>query len=91
MADIGQSKNWLVSPTKEIEEGWLEVQIQEKISQINRTKQDIDDNMKGLIKGLEMTVKMRQMELERLKVDLLRSRSMSAEEVKAESQAQQKK
>lgn len=91
MADIGQQRNWLVSPTKEIEEGWLEVQIQEKISQINRNKQDIEDFMKGTVKGLQMRDKMLVRELERLKTDLLRSRSMSAEEVKAESQTQQKK
>ena len=91
MADIGQRKNWLVSPTKEIEEGWLEVAIQEKISQINATKQLIDDHMKGTIKGLQMTVKMREMELEQLKMDLLRSRSMSADAVKVEAQTNQKK
>ena len=91
MADIGQRKNWLVSPTKEIEEGWLEVQIQEKISLINITNQNIEDHLKGVVKGLQMKVKMYELELERLKMDLLRSRSMSADEVKVEAQNQNKK
>ena len=91
MADIGQRKNWLVSPTKEIEEGWIEVQIQEKTSQINATKQLIEDHMKGTVKGLQMQIKMYEMELGQLKMNLLRSRSMSADEVKIEAQKQQKK
>ena len=84
MADLG-SRHWLVSPTKEIEEGWIEVQIQEKVSQIARTKQDIEDFMKGKIKDLQMKVKMLELEKVRLETNLLRSRSMPAEEVKEEN------
>lgn len=84
MADIG-SRHWLVSPTKEIEEGWIEVQIQEKVSQITRTKQDIEDFMKSKIKDLQMKVKMLELEKGRLESNLLRSRSMPAEEVKEEN------
>jgi hypothetical protein len=82
MADIGTNRHWLVDPTKEIEAGWVEVQIQEKISQINRTKQDIEDLKKGRIKALEMQVLMLEREKQKLENDLLRSRSMSANEVK---------
>ena len=82
MADNAVKKQWLVDPTKEIEDGWTEVQIQEKISQINRTRQDIEDLTKGRIKGLQMTVLMLEKEKKKLEADLLRSRSMSAEEVK---------
>lgn len=81
MADIGQSKHWLVDPTKEIEAGWIEVQIQEKVSQINRTRQDIEDFKKGKIKSLEMQVLMLERERAKLESDLLRSRAMPVEEV----------
>ena len=80
MADNAVSRNWLVSPTKEIEDGWLEVQIQEKVSQLNRTNQDIEDFRKGTIKGLEMRAKMLALEIAKLKTDLLQSRSIPAEE-----------
>lgn len=82
MADNPVSKHWLVDPTKEIEAGWIEVQVQEKISQINRTKQDIEDLTKGRIKALQMNVLMLEREKLKLENDLLRSRSMSADAVK---------
>jgi hypothetical protein len=81
MADIGVNRHWLVDPTREIEEGWIQVQIQEKVSQINRTKQDIEDLQKGRIKQLQTNILMLEREKAKLETDLLRSRSMSADEV----------
>ena len=67
MADIGSNQQWLVSPTKEIEEKWREVQIQERISRIVRYKQDIEDLQKGRILELEAKILMLEMEVARLK------------------------
>lgn len=84
MGDIPVKRNWLVDPSKEVESGWLEVQIQEKVSQINRTKQDIEDLKKGQIKSFEMKILMLEAEKTKLESDLLRSRSVPAEEVNNE-------
>lgn len=66
MSDIGQKTNWLVSPTKEIEEKWIEVQIQERISRINRYRQDIEDYKKGRILELEAKIMMLELELKEI-------------------------
>jgi hypothetical protein len=67
MSDLGINKQWLVSPTKEIEDKWREVQIQERVSRIVRYRQDIDDLKKGKILELEAKIMMLEMEVDRLK------------------------
>ena len=66
MADLGVSQHWLVNPTKEIEDKWLEVQIQERVSRIARYKQDIEDLKKGRILELEAKIMMLDLELKRI-------------------------
>jgi len=66
MSDIGVRQNWLVSPTKEIEDKWIEVQIQERVSRIARYKQDIDDFKKGKITELEAKIMMLELELKEI-------------------------
>lgn len=63
MPDLGIQGNWLVSPTKEIEDKWIEVQIQERISRINRYKQDIEDYQKGRIPEIQAKIMMLELEL----------------------------
>lgn len=67
MADVGGGTNWLVSPTREIEDKWIEVQIQERKSRIIRYKQDIDDLRKGRI--IELEAKIMMLELELLEIE----------------------
>jgi hypothetical protein len=76
MADIGERQNWLVSPTKEIEDKWVEVQIQERISRIARYKQDIEDFKKGRILELEAKIMLLELELKEI-----RARKISAGEL----------
>jgi len=66
MADLGVKGTWLVSPTKEIEDKWIEVQIQERISRISRYKQDIEDLKKGKILELEAKIMMLDLELKEI-------------------------
>lgn len=63
MSDLGIKGTWLVSPTKEIEDKWIEVQVQERISRINRYRQDIEDFKKGRILELEAKILMLELEL----------------------------
>lgn len=79
MADIGIPKNWLVSPTEEIDNMWSEVAIQEKRSAIARYKQDIEDLQKGRILDLQARIKMAELEIKKLEADLMRRRSITAE------------
>jgi hypothetical protein len=67
MGDLGVGHQWLVSPTKEIEDKWREVQIQERVSRIVRYKQDIEDLKKGKILELEAKIMMLEMEIQRLR------------------------
>ena len=67
MSDLNVNSRWLVSPTKEIEDKWREVQIQERVSRIVRYRQDIDDLKKGKILELEAKIMMLEMEVDRLK------------------------
>ena len=76
MADIGISRNWLVSPTREIDEMWCRVQIQEKVSMINRYKQDIEDLTKGRILDLQARIKMLELEIRKLESQLQESRNV---------------
>jgi len=82
MGDISLSdkKGWLVSPTKDVEQKWIEIQIQEKISRINRHRQDIDDLKKGKIVDLEAKIKMLELEKTKLEGDLLKARSIEAKQ-----------
>ena len=76
MSDIGERQQWLVSPTKEIEDKWIEVQIQERISRITRYKQDIEDYKKGRILELEAKIMLLELELKEI-----RARKISAGEL----------
>jgi hypothetical protein len=67
MADTPVPQNWLVSTSHDVEEKWKEVQIQERISRINRHRQDIEDLQKGKIKELEIKITMLEKEVEFLK------------------------
>jgi len=62
MADLG-SNNWLVSPTHEVEQKWIAVQIQERKSQIVKLKQDIEDLIKGRQVALEAKILMLESEV----------------------------
>jgi len=66
MADLGIKQHFLVSPTKEIEEKWLDVQIQEKKSMIVKTQQDIENLMKGMKVKLEAQIMMAELEIKEL-------------------------
>lgn len=56
MADLPVDKNWLVSPSYEVEKKWLEVQINERISRKNKLVQDIDDLKKIQLIRLEAQI-----------------------------------
>lgn len=71
MADIGIPKNWLVSPTKEIEEMWVKVRIQEKKSLIARYRQDLDDLQNGRMLELQANIKMCELEIRNLENKLI--------------------
>jgi hypothetical protein len=67
MADLGvPSRQWLVSPTKEVEDMWLEVKKQELRSRMARWSQDIQDLEKGKIVDLKARMKMAELELREL-------------------------
>ena len=62
MADIPIQGNWLVSPTREIEKKWIEVQIQERKSRIARYKQDKEDLLKGKVVDIDARIMMLEIE-----------------------------
>lgn len=66
MADIGVKTTWLVKEDFEVNKKWLQVQIQERVSRINRAKQDIEDLKKGQIVKLEGHIMMLEKELRHL-------------------------
>ena len=70
MADIGVNKQWLVSPTKEIEDMWVQVQIQEKQSRIVKHRQDLEDLMKGEVVKIQALIKMLELEKKELETKL---------------------
>lgn len=80
MADNPVNQNWLVSPTKEIEEMWVKVKIQEQKSKIVRWNQDVEDLMKGRILDFQSRIKMAELEIRSLENQLLQSQSVSAGE-----------
>jgi len=70
MADLGTKQNWLVSPDWEVEKRWLQVQINERVSRINKTKQDIMDLKNVQLIKLEAQVIMMEQEIKRLEEKL---------------------
>lgn len=67
MADLPVPKDhYLVSPTKEIEDKWIEVRIQDRKSQISRYRQDIEDLQKSKMVDLEARILMLEMEIKEL-------------------------
>jgi DNA repair exonuclease SbcCD ATPase subunit len=87
MADIGSS-NWLVSPNKDVESMWLDVQIQEKRSRMAGSKraileaeQKIEDIQKGVILDLKAKVIMLEREIK-----FLQQKKQSQDIVDAETQ-----
>jgi hypothetical protein len=76
MADLGIAKNYLVSPTKEIDEMWISVEIQQKKSAIVRKNQDIEDLEKGRILDLRAQIKLHELEIKKLEAELLKSKSI---------------
>jgi len=76
MADKPIQRNWLVDPTRDIQEKWLRVERQQKISQLNKTRQDIEDLKMGQILGLEATCDMLELEVKRIDAELLNIRAV---------------
>lgn len=70
MADIGVQQTWLVSPDREIEKKWMQVQIQERKSRIARYKQDIEDLVKGRMVDLEAKILMLEKEMKKLEAEM---------------------
>lgn len=79
MADKPIPKNWLVDPTNEVRVKWAQVERQQKVSQLNKTRQDIDDLKKGQILGLEATCDMLELEIKRLDAELMKLRSIEVQ------------
>jgi len=72
MGDLKVARqNWLVSPTKEIEDMWIRVKIQETKSRISRHKQDIEDLEKGRILDLRAKIKILELELAKLESETI--------------------
>ena len=63
MADIGVPQNFLVSTDHKVEQMWIDAQIQEKKSRIVRTRQDIEDMIKGMKVKLEAHIIMLEKEI----------------------------
>lgn len=76
MADKPIREQWLVDPTKEIQEMWAKVELQQKVSLLQRTKQDIEDLEKGQILNLKAKAKMLELEIKRLESELMKIRSI---------------
>jgi len=68
MADlpIVQHQNWDVVVPEDVKRLWLDMQVQEFKSRINRTKQDIDDMVNGKVLGLKANLKMLELSLQEL-------------------------
>ena len=71
MADVGVNKQWLVSPTAEIEDMWVKVAIQEKRSRIVKHKQDLEDLLQGEVLKLQALIKMLELEKKELESKLV--------------------
>ena len=84
MADIGMQRQWLASPTAEIENMWRQVQIQEKKSMINRYTQDIEDLTKGRMLDLQAKIKMLELEIRTIETKLQNSQAVETSSIDAE-------
>ena len=71
MADVGVNKQWLVSPTQEIEDMWIKVAIQEKKSRIVKHRQDLEDLMQGEVVKIQALIKMLELEQKELESKLI--------------------
>lgn len=71
MADVGVNKQWLVSPTQEIEDMWVKVSIQEKKSRIVKHRQDLEDLMQGEVVRIQALIKMLELEQKELESKLV--------------------
>lgn len=84
MADIGSGSNWLVSPNREVEDMWMQKQIQEKKSQIAATKRSLDEKrqmIEDIEKGLMVDLQARIIMLEKELGFLEHKRKQVGEEV----------
>ena len=70
MSDNRVQRNWLVPEGIEQKKKWMQVEIQQKVSQIARLRQDIEDLKKGQILKLEATIEMIEKEKIKLEEDL---------------------
>ena len=55
------------------------MQIQQKVSAINRYKQDIEDLQKGRILDLTARIRMLELEIKKLESELMRSEALDAD------------
>ena len=70
MADLGVNQQWLVSPSAEVEKKWVQVQINERKSRINKIKQDIEDLKQVQLIKLEAQVMVMAQEILELETTL---------------------
>jgi hypothetical protein len=70
MADLPVNQQWLVSPSQEVEKKWIQVQINERKSRINKVRQDIEDLKQVQLIKLEAQVMVMEQEIKELEVDL---------------------
>ena len=66
MADTPVQQQFLVKPDDKVKAMWIDVQIQEKKSRIVKTRQDIEDLIKGMKVKLEAQVIMLEREIKAL-------------------------
>ena len=70
MADLPVNQNFLVSPDHEVEKKWIEVQINERKSRVNKITQDIEDLRKVQLIKLEAQIMMLEKEINKLQSEL---------------------
>jgi uncharacterized small protein (DUF1192 family) len=70
MSDLPVAQHWLVSPSFEVEKKWLQVQINERVSRVNKIKQDIQDLKDVQLIKLEAQVILLEQEINKLKAEL---------------------
>lgn len=84
-SDTGMQQQYLVSPTKEIDDMWAMAAIQQKRSAIFRYKQDIEDLTKGRILELTAKIKMLELEIASLENKLRSSQAVETQSVEPEA------
>ena len=70
MSDLPVHQNWLVSPSYEVEKRWLQVQINERVSRVNKIRQDIQDLRDIQLIKLEAQVILLEQEINKLRSEL---------------------